>query len=307
MHKTKRTTEGGGVVHISDGIGTVELAPEIGGAIASYSWHSANGAIDWFRHARTEALSLSDAGELSCFPLVPYSNRIRDGRFRFDDQDIQLPVSVPEDPHLEHGHGWRNRWTILGTSPGAATMQYVHEPDEWPWRYGATQRVELRDGALCITLGLQNLSGRSMPAGLGLHPYFPATQRARIEAVVAAMWETDDQVLPTRRVAPLQGADPNEGVNVSEVELDNVFTEWSRRVRIVWPEQSRSLEIRAEAPLDFLVLYTPKGQPFFCVEPVSNATDAFNLSAGGEAGTGLTKLAPGATMTTRVEFCPTLA
>jgi aldose 1-epimerase len=52
----------------------------------------------------------------------------------------------------------------------------------------------------------------------------------------------------------------------------------------------------AEAPLDFLVVYTPPGRPFFCVEPVSHVTDAFNLAAAGRTDTGSRALAPGETL-----------
>ena len=40
-------------------------------------------------------------------------------------------------------------------------------------------------------------------------------------------------------------------------------------------------------PLGFLVVYTPPGEDFFCAEPVSNATDAFNLAAAGRTDTGM--------------------
>ena len=33
----------------------------------------------------------------------------------------------------------------------------------------------------------------------------------------------------------------------------------------------------ATAALGFLVVHTPSGEDYFCAEPVSNCTDAFNL------------------------------
>jgi aldose 1-epimerase len=56
----------------------------------------------------------------------------------------------------------------------------------------------------------------------------------------------------------------------------------------------------AEAPLDFLVVYTPPARPFFCAEPVSHVTDAFNLEAAGRTDTGARALAPGETLRTVV-------
>ena len=127
-----------------------------------------------------------------------------------------------------------------------------------------------------MTIAVRNLSDAPMPAGFGLHPYFPSTPWTHVQAPVSGMWETDAEILPIRHVLPPAGADPSIGFDVSEVDFDTVFTGWTRRARISWPEHGRQLDIEAEAPLDFLVLYTPPGEPFFCAEPVSNITDAFN-------------------------------
>jgi aldose 1-epimerase len=60
----------------------------------------------------------------------------------------------------------------------------------------------------------------------------------------------------------------------------------------------------AEGPLGFLVVYTPPGEDFFCAEPVSNATDAFNLAAAGRTDTGMLVLEPGRSASARVTFTP---
>jgi aldose 1-epimerase len=75
---------------------------------------------------------------------------------------------------------------------------------------------------------------------------------------------------------------------------------WSRRALVEWPERGARLIMRAQAPLDFLVIYTPPGRDFFCVEPVSHVTDAVNLAAAGRADTGLLTLGPGESVRTAV-------
>nr|WP_263486478.1 hypothetical protein [Mesorhizobium sp. ESP6-5] len=79
------------LVSISDGIATVEIAPAAGGALASYRWWRDGSAVDWLRAAHPAAIGRGDAGAMACFPLVPYSNRIRNGRFEFAGRPIQLP------------------------------------------------------------------------------------------------------------------------------------------------------------------------------------------------------------------------
>ena len=61
------------------------------------------------------------------------------------------------------------------------------------------------------------------------------------------------------------------------------YAGWQRQATIVWPETRARLVLEASPPLGFLVLYSPPGEPFFCAEPVSHCTDAFNLAAQGRA------------------------
>ena len=295
----------GSVVKITDGIGVVEIVPDAGGSVASYRWDTVSGAIDWLRPASREAVSLRDVGCMGCFPLVPYSNRVENSRFSFGGQDVVLPGTPPTDPHFEHGHGWRNAWTVAEHRPDRVVLHYRHAAGSWPWAYEAEQAFSLSRGALSIRLSMRNLSASPMPMGFGLHPYFPATQLTRITADVAGMWETDAEVLPTRLVPVPASANPVAGLVPAQVPLDTVFTGWSGSARIEWPERGGSLVMSAERPLSFLTLYTPPGEPYFCAEPVSNITNAFNLTHGPDD-TGLIILAPGAKIAARVQFAPTI-
>ena len=288
------------LVDLIDGIATATVAPAVGGALASFRWRVEGKEINWLRPAAPEALSRRDAGGMSCFALVPFSNRLRGGCFSFGGRVVRLPAS-PADPHFEHGHGWRSQWSVEAQRPAWIRLRYCHEPDAWPWRYEAVQEIELADGALDIRLTIRNLSDKSMPAGLGLHPYFAAPPGTRLATDVEAMWETDNEVLPTRLVA---ATGKLRSFEVGSHEFDNVFTGWSRVAHITWP--GASLRLEADPPLGFLVLYTPVGEPFFAAEPVSNATDALNLAAAGRGDTGLFTLAPDESRTARVLFKPSL-
>ncbi len=237
------------------------------------------------------------------FPLAPYSNRIRDSRFSFEGRDIDPGGNRPEDPHFEHGHAWRNPWSVVSRAKGSVVIRYVHEPDAWPWRFAVEQHIAVAEGALSVRIEPKNLDVTPMPGGLGLHPYFPATPRTR-EARVEGMWRTDAEVLPTVHGNVPTDANPNAGLVVSEAELDTVFAGWSRTARLTWPERGTALTLQGDSPLDNLVLYTPAGAGYFCAEPVSNVTDAFNLANEGIAGGCRFVLGPGQARAAVVRFVP---
>jgi len=288
------------------GAASIQLAPALGGAVVrywtDYSSDRGGAAIDWLRPAPAGALAHSRPFQMAAFALVPYSNRIRDGRFEFEGRAVVQPLNYPPERHAIHGHGWQADWQPVEVQADTAVIEYHHPPDAWPWAYRATQRFALEHDGLGIELTVANEGRTAMPAGLGWHPYFLRTPRATLTAAVEAMWQTDREMLPTALVAPRPDADPTRGVPVDASALDNCFTGWSHRAVIDWPERGARLVMTTEPPLDFLVVFTPPGRPFFCAEPVSHVTDAFNLAAGGRADTGARTLAPGESLRAAVRL-----
>jgi aldose 1-epimerase len=280
----------------------VGLAPAAGGAVTGY-WSERGGTTwHWLRPTPAGALREGDPYLASAFPLIPYSNRIREGRFTFRGRVVAQPLNRPPERHHIHGHGWQARWSPVDVGPTAAHLEYRHAPGDWPWAYHATQRFALASSSLRVDLALTNESDSAMPAGLGWHPYFPRTPRATITAPVRAIWRTDHEMMPTA----LEPAPPDlaRGVTVDAIALDNCCVGWSRRTVIEWPERRARLVLTAELPLDCLVVFTPPGRPFFCVEPVSHVTDAFNLAAAGRPDSGARVLEPGQTLRATVVLTP---
>jgi aldose 1-epimerase len=281
------------LITLRAGDASLVLAPEAGGSVVRY-WIDRGATWDVLRP--WAAPRLDQVFQSAAFALVPYSNRIRAGRFSFSGRDVALPLNRPPERHSIHGLGWQTAWQPRTVREHEAILECRHAGDPWPWAFLATQHFTLGPASLSVVLTLRNDSDTPMPAGLGWHPYFPRTPRATVKADVRAMWLTDDEVMPTTLAPARPGADLSRGVQVDAVGLDNCFVGWSRRAAIEWPEPGMHLVLTAEAPLDFLVVYTPPGRPFFCVEPVSHVTDAFNLAPGGRTDTGARALAPGETL-----------
>jgi aldose 1-epimerase len=286
------------LITLRAGDAAVELAPEAGGSVTRYWIERGPVTREWLRPTPAGALRAGHPELAAAFPLVPYSNRIRAGRFSFRGRSVVEPLNRPPERHAIHGHGWQARWQPTEVTAATARLEYRHPAGAWPWAYHATQRFILTPSELTVELGLSNQSTAPMPAGLGWHPYFPRTARVTIAADVRAMWLTDEERMPTERVAPPA---PPFGRG-----RDNCFVGWSRRVTIDWPELGARLLMRAEPPLDYLVVFTPARRPFFCVEPVSHVTDAFNLAEAGRSDSGILVLEPGETLRTAVVLTPEL-
>lgn len=298
------------------GLGAMEchLCPERGGSIARLTLDGPDGAVDLLRPASGWALRHGSAADMGCFPLVPFSNRIAGGRFAFDGGTVELPLTMDGCPHAIHGEGWRASWSV--EERGAATTRLVHRHERrrheghghagagWPWRYRATQDITLHEDGLSVVLDLLNEDDRPMPAGIGLHPYFPKPPGTRLTARVNGVWLNDPTLLPLARAAlPDVWRFPG-GVLMDRTVLDNGFTGWDGIATLDWPDLGLRLTVAADGPFGHLVIYAPAGEDYLCVEPVSHMTDAVNR--GQEPDAGLRVLQPGESLrgTMRLRLSP---
>ena len=280
------------VIALYEGDARCDVAAHAGGSIAGFWWERHGRRTDWLRPASASDAARGAVEGMACFPLVPWGNRIRSGRFQFCGRAV---VQTGGENHALHGHGWRHPWQVIDRTAERVEMDYVHEPDDWPWRYRARQTVALAGGALSLTLEVANLSDEAMPAGLGFHPYFPSAGEAAVEAAARSVWLTDADKLPRECVPVPESWDFAAGRRMAGLDLDNVFAGWNGKAAISWPERAHRLLIEGDWPmLSFLAIYRPSPHDWFCVEPMSHCPDAINLARDGVADTGVRVLAPGA-------------
>ena len=296
------------VIELRAGSTRLAVAPEAGGSITRYASERGGTAIEWLRPALPGAVADRAAGGASSFPMVPFSNRIRDAAFRFRGRTVQLPRNFPPEPHAIHGHGWRAPWRVTARSDAALTMEYRHPADSWPWTYVAQQTFDLTAARLRVRFAVTNEADEPMPAGFGLHPYFVRTPRAAVRADVGRMWQADADLMPARLVPPPPQLLPDgDGLHPDATPLDNNFIGFGGQAVVEWPEWNARLRIDADPVYACLVVYTPAGRDFFCVEPATNCIDGFNLADAGRTDTGIIVLAPGDTAAGDVTFTPETA
>jgi aldose 1-epimerase len=239
-------------------------------------------------------------GQLACFPLLPWSNRIAPSGFEFDGRRITPAPTRQGEPCPIHGDGWRLPWHVESRDERCVVLS-LYRRDGSPFAFTAHMGYTLSSNALRVTLKVSNHGRLALPFGLGLHPWLPHPEDARLRAAADGVWLSGADKLPLERIAPPPQWDfdgevprplPQEGV-------DHAFTGWDGRAAIDWP--SRKLRLRIEADMAYYILYAPPGKDFFCFEPVDHPVNAHNLP-GGAAANGLTVLAPGQDLRRTVNF-----
>jgi aldose 1-epimerase len=244
------------------------LRPEVGGSMASLTF-------DGTEALRTMAPGSASPLDAACFPLVPYCNRIRDGRFRFGEHEVALPANFPPERHSIHGLSWQRPWQVESEAPNKCVIADEYEGDgPWPWAYRAEQRVRLGDKGCAVTLVLTNRGATPMPAGIGLHPYFRRGAEPRLRFAADHVLLSGPELLPTG-VSALSShfADFAAGAALPGETVDHCFAGWSGGATI---EDKHGTIAIASSGAPHLHLYAPADGSALCLEPVSHTPDALN-------------------------------
>ena len=249
----------------------LELSPAIGGSISTFEWTGEGGPRGILRRRSGPLEKVLDAAS---FPLVPYVNRVRGGRFSFRGREVRLSPNMPGDASPLHGQGWLGAWDVVEQGETRATLSFHHSAGEWPWEYEARQEFEIDERSLAIGLTCRNTSSEPMPCGLGQHPYFDCGPDTRLDTRVTHAWTIDEDVLPLEEVVADGRYDLRERL-VCGQGLDNGFGGWNGEARMDDPEWPYDI-ILSSLQARFFQLYSPSHGGIFVAEPVTHANAALN-------------------------------
>ncbi|MDP2698264.1 aldose 1-epimerase [Thalassospira sp.] len=250
-----------------------------GGAITRLDWNRPDGQgyVPLLRPADKKAILSCNPSALGCFPLVPFANRLAHSQFEFDGRTVTVPANRAPDPHAIHGFGLYADWQVMKRD--ATRLRLEHRYDESPngFDYVAWQEITPEGDGLRIEIGVSHLAARPMPYGIGLHPWFYATEDAEICFSALGSFRNDDGKLPVAPVVIDLGRDFSDPKLARRQRgLDAHYHGWTGIAEIIWPENGVRLVIGADETLRNLQVYLPPSGDAICLEPVSHVPNVQN-------------------------------
>ncbi|MGM9320635.1 aldose 1-epimerase [Deinococcus aquaticus] len=279
------------VLRVSNGAFELEVLPALGASVLNLRAASGRPVM---RHV--ELSDVQTSSQCASFTLLPFSNRIRDAHFTFAGREVHLRVNT-KDGLAQHGDVRNRPWQVERVSDSHLRCTFdsrAFADINWPWVFTAQVEYRLHGLHFDTTVTLTNEDAAAMPAGLGLHPYFARVQEGvdpALQVGAELTYDTDERQLTLSEARPVQPAeDYRTPTPVGERHIDRTYTAWDGVARLDWGE--RALTVTADNVYSHVVVFTaPDGS--LAIEPVSHATDAFNLAARGVAGVDLRVLEPG--------------
>ena len=85
----------------------LELFPELGGRVNKLVFNE----FDIFLPFQIQVIKPLQSYKGGSFSLVPFSNRIKDSKFNFNQLEYKLAKNDP--PDTIHGHAYLGKWNVL--------------------------------------------------------------------------------------------------------------------------------------------------------------------------------------------------
>ena len=242
--------------------------------------------------------------------LLPFPNRIDGGKYEFEGEEEQLPLTEPTTNNAIHGLTRWLDWVPLSWTASRVVMcQRIYPQDGYPYLLALQVEYALSSLGLTVVTTASNVGDTSLPFGAGHHPYLtvgtPTIDAATLRLPARTYLETDDRLIPTGRAA-VEGSDFDfrRGREIGDTQLDTCFTDvipdadGYTRVVMTHPDGSPEITVGMDASHAFIQAYTGDTLPEtsdrrrgIAIEPMTCAPNAFN------SGDGLRVLAPGESFT----------
>ncbi|KGN30626.1 aldose 1-epimerase [Knoellia sinensis KCTC 19936] len=240
--------------------------------------------------------------------LIPWPNRIRDGRYSYAGVERQLPISEVEHHNASHGLVRWSPWRLVERTDSSITVGHRLFPQPgWDWHLESTTTYAVAPEGLTVTVRVTNVGEETVPFGYGAHPYVAIgdapVEEVEVRIAATHFVEVDDRLIPVG-TTPVEGSafDHRERKAIGTQRLDTAYTgldvvdgRWTvtvattgRPVVDVWAD--------AQA-LPWAQVFSGKaeagqaGEHGIAVEPMTCPPNAFN------SGDSLLELAAGETWT----------
>ena len=277
----------------------LDLAPYIGGSVASFRIDG----IDLMRSLSGSDRSKGNVLGVAMFPMLPYANRIAGNTFSYGGHSYQFSANNPPEKYNVHGTGWRRPWRVERADGQSVELRLDVRKDKTGYLFEASQLFTLDGSGMTVNMSVSNAGRDPMPFGFGLHPWFERDDDVTIQFIAQRFYLEEPDGVSGNPITIPPELDFRTARPLPDGWRNNDYGGWDGRAELSWPSRGVALRIEAARSLRHLMVYADPHRPFFCVEPQSNASGAFNRrGAFDDPEEGVIILTTGATAEASIRF-----
>jgi aldose 1-epimerase len=228
-------------------------------------------------------------------PLLPWPNRLADGRYEFGSRQLQLSIDEIERHCAIHGLvRWLN-WRVAHQASNAVRMELmIHPRPGYPFTLDLSIDYLLTDDGLTVRTTGTNRGSQALPFGAGQHPYLtagtPFVDTASLQIAADTRMELDAQRrLPTGKMLPVDGSEFDFRAlrPIGPLVVDECFSHLHRdangraHVTLADPRVSRSVVLWMDRHYNYIQVFSgdtlapERRRRGLAVEPMTCPPNAF--------------------------------
>ena len=266
----------------------LKISPDMGASVISFIEKNKN--INIFRPLdNSKKINKYNSYFTGYFSTIPYFGNIREKSFyNYGKREyISLQRTHILEPGTIHGEGWVNKWKVNKLTPSSIELYFNHKGKKgFSCSYKSTQKFKLIKNSLIISISIENLDEHSFDCGIGFHPWFNIDKNSKI-------YSNSFNCLEKKKSNNFNKIkySNKKFLDLNINKIDKTFLNWNGKSKLII-NNDVSLNIINGKNVKNLHVYSPPKEDFFCIEPVTNITDAYYLKKIGRKDHGLTTLKP---------------
>jgi len=229
--------------------------------------------------------------------LVPWPNRVRDGRWTYAGQTLQLDITEPVRGNALHGLLRHTPYQLVERTECAVTLRAgVFPQSGYPFTLDTTVRYTAVSDGLRVMHTVCNVGTACAPVAVGAHPFLTIgdvpTDSLILTVSADRHIDVDDRLNPVG-VTPVHGTawDLREGRLVGTLDLDDAWsgltmagggsTHW------LSAPDGRAVSLWADEQFGYIQVFITREFPragelttAVAIEPMTAPADAFNSGEG---------------------------
>ena len=193
------------------------MIPSVGANLVRL-FHQPTGADILHTPGSDEMTTFIERPQIFGLPLLFPPNRIEDGRYEYEGQVYQYPITIPAQNNYHHGIIKSQPFTVTRTVVGddyveveaAYFSNMVNDAIfvDFPHQFECRMNYVLSARGLEQTVTFVNDSDKDMPLGVGYHtpirvPFQTGEAEYKMWLTAGEEWELNNRSLPTGRLLPL--------------------------------------------------------------------------------------------------------
>lgn len=214
--------------------------------------------------------------------LFPFTNRVKDGKYKFQEKNYQLETNSINENNAIHGFVYNKTFEIKeqNSNKNEASVKLIYSESKktkgFPFRYSIELIYTLTKDSLTLRVSVYNNDKKPFPFTMGWHPYFYS--KSLYNSFLSL--NTNKKISFDNRMI-LNGVNDiilEKDLQIKDNKLDDCYILNNNKMLFKTPDYT--IRISSTSKENYLQIYTPNKTSAIAIEPCTSPSNGFNNKMG---------------------------